>query len=197
MTTSMRYTLADLEALPQPVDDTRYEIIDGELFVSSQPSNEHQFTCNKVATRLTVWTEQRDLGIVLVAPGLIFADDDNAAPDVIWISDSRYRQYIGPESKLHGPPELVVEVLSPGSENEHRDFVAKLALYSRRGADEYWVLDWRQRRALVYRRPGDGGQLRLAATLAAGDDLESPLLPGFACRVGDLFPPADWPVPQE
>src|SRR5207248_5519581 len=116
-----RYTLADLEGVAQPWDDTRYEIIDGELFVSTQPSNRHQYTCNKTAWSLTNWNEQSRLGVVLPAPGLIFADDDNAAPDVIWVSHERYRSVLGDEDKLQGPPELVIEVLSPGAENTRRD----------------------------------------------------------------------------
>ncbi len=132
---------------------------------------------------------------MLPAPGLIFADDDNAAPDVIWVSAERYRTWVRADGKLHGPPELVVEVLSPGSENERRDLVAKLALYSRRGVDEYWILDWQQRRALVHRRVGD--TLALVHTLGAADRLESPLLPGFSWRVDDFFPPKTWPAPAQ
>src|SRR5690348_11287918 len=101
-----RYTLTDLEGIPQPWDDTRYEIIDGELFVSTQPSNRHQYTCNEVTTDLTIWNRASGAGIVLPAPGLIFADDDNAAPDVIWVSHERYRSVLGDEDKLHGSPEL-------------------------------------------------------------------------------------------
>src|SRR5436853_7898891 len=88
-----RYTLADLMDVAQPWDDTRYEIIDGELFVSTQPSNRHQYTCHKAAMRLELWNEQSGLGIALPAPGFLFADDDNAAPDVIWISHERYRRF--------------------------------------------------------------------------------------------------------
>jgi Uma2 family endonuclease len=183
-----RYTLADLEGVSQPWDDTRYEIIDGELHVSSQPSNRHQFTCTEVAGTLRDWNRANGLGIVLTAPGLIFAEDDNAAPDVIWASRERYRSVLGPEDKLHGPPELVVEVLSPGAENEQRDRDAKLKLYSRRGVDEYWILDNQLRRAEVFRRGrAEGDALRLVAVLDDTDSLESPLLPGFRVRVGDLF----------
>lgn len=192
-TKAKRWTIADLEGIPQPWDDTRYEIIDGELFVSSQPSNEHQYTSMAATLELGNWSRQSGNGVVLPAPGLIFAEDDHAAPDVIWVSNERYRSEVRADSKLHGPPELVVEVLSPGSENERRDFVVKLGLYSRRGVDEYWILDWWQRRALVHRRAGE--TLQLAATLEANDRLESPLLPGFSCLVDDLFPPRSWPAP--
>jgi Uma2 family endonuclease len=191
-TAAKGWTIADLEDIPQPWDDTRYEIIDGELYVSSQPSNGHQYTSTEVGSLLRNWSKGGGGGVVLVAPGLIFADDDNAAPDVIWASNERYRREIGGDDKLHGPPELVVEVLSPGSVNERRDFVAKLGLYTRRGVDEYWILDWRQRRALIHRRVG--GALERVATLEAQDRLESPLLPGFSCVVDDLFPPQNWPA---
>jgi Uma2 family endonuclease len=190
-TRTRRYTLADLEHVAQPWDDTRYEIIDGELFVSTQPSAQHQFTCAEVVGSLREWNRASGLGMVLVAPGLIFADDDNAAPDVVWLTRERLRAILRDDGKLHGPPELVVEVLSPGAENERRDRDSKLRLYSRRGVGEYWILDGQQRRAEVYRRAAaDPGVLHLAAALGADDLLESPLLPGFGVRLGDLFFPA-------
>jgi len=124
----------------------------------------------------------------LFAPGLIFADDDNAAPDVIWLTWERLRAVEGEDGKLHGPPELVVEVLSPGAVNEQRDRDIKLRLYSRRGVDEYWILDARQRRAEIFRRDAaDPGVLHLAAALGEDDALESPLLPGFQIHAGNLF----------
>ena len=192
-TKSKRYTLADLERVAQPWDDTRYEIIDGELHVSTQPSNGHQYTCTQLATRLENWDQAHArLGMTLIAPGLIFAEDDNAAPDVIWVSRERYRRVLGPKDKLHGPPELAVEVLSPGAENEYRDRDAKLKLYSRRGVDEYWILDEPARSAEVYRRlSGAEDALRLAAVLGEDETLTSPLLPGFTLRVGELFFPND------
>src|SRR5438093_8865850 len=81
-----RYTIADLERVAQPWDDTRYEIIDGELFVASQPSDRHQYACSQVAFQLETWNRSSGQGIVLIAPGVLFADDDNAAPDVVWVS---------------------------------------------------------------------------------------------------------------
>jgi len=183
-----RYTLADLEHVAQPWDDTRYEIIDGELFVSTQPSLEHQYATNEIAFELSSWNRRTRRGMVLPAPGVIFADDDNAAPDVVWLSWERLRAVLRDDGKLHGPPELMVEVLSPGAENERRDRDVKLKLYSRRGVDEYWILDCQQRRVEVYRRyPADPDVLRLAAALGAEDLLASPRLPGFGVRVGALF----------
>lgn len=183
-----RYTLADLEHVAQPWDDTRYEIIDGDLFVSTQPTLEHQYASYSATVSLGNWNTQSGLGFVFPAPGVIFADDDNAAPDVVWLSKERLRAIIGADRKLHGAPELIVEVLSPGAKNERRDRDVKLKLYSRHGVDEYWILDFQQRRAEVYRRdPDDLSLLRLAAALGPEDTLDSPLLPGFSVQVGDLF----------
>jgi len=185
-----RYTLADLERVAQPWDDTRYEIIDGELYVSTQPSDRHQYTCAETAGHLRDWNRTSGLGFVLVAPGLLFAEDDNAAPDVVWVSRERYKSVRGEKGKMEGPPELVVEVLSPGAENERRDREAKLLLYSRRGVDEYWIVDELGRRVEVYRRDAaEPGPLRLAAVVAEDEVLESPLLPGLGLRVAELFMP--------
>jgi Uma2 family endonuclease len=182
-TTTMRWTSADLESLPD--DGTRYEIIDGELHMSKQPHWYHQLTCKRVIGVLDDWNEERQLGEVNFAPGLIFAEDDDVAPDVVWISKERLATSLEEDGKLHRAPELVIEILSPGRANERRDREAKLQLYGRRGVDKYWIVNWMLRCIDVYRR--DQTQLHYTATLFDQDVLESPLLPGFSCSVGALF----------
>jgi Uma2 family endonuclease len=184
MTTSLRMTSADLASLPDE-DGKRYEIIDGELYVSKQPHLYHQETCGAVEATLRSWSKQTGLGNAYGAPGIIFADDDDVAPDVIWISKERLAVALWPDGKLHAAPELVVEVLSPGSANQLRDRELKLELYSRRCVHEYWIADWRLRQIVVYRR--QEAQLKLVGTLCESDTLASPLLPGFSCGVNDLF----------
>jgi Uma2 family endonuclease len=183
MTTTMRWTSADLESMPD--DGKRYEIIDGELYMSKQPHWYHQYVCGKLVAKLDNWNEEAELGEANFAPGVIFADDDDVAPDVVWISNARLATALGEDGKLHAAPELVIEVLSPGTANERRDRKAKLKLYSMRGVSEYWIIDWRTRQLEVYRR--DQAQLKLVATLFEADTLDSPLLPGFACAVALLF----------
>ncbi|MGH3471168.1 MAG: Uma2 family endonuclease [Nocardioidaceae bacterium] len=183
MTTSLRWTSADLELLPD--DGKRYEIIDGELYVSRMPTWAHQAVCFEVARALQDWSDATGVGSVGMTPGLVFAEDDDVAPDLIWASKRRLAEALGHDGHLHGPPELVVEVLSPGASNRRRDLEVKLKLYSRRGVDEYWIADWPSRTMTVYRR--DGATLELAATLGADDLLGSPLLPGFSCRMAKVF----------
>ena len=87
MARSVRWTSADLEVLPD--DGKRYEIIDGELYVSRQPHTYHQLSCTGSTFVLEQWNRQTGAGMVLGAPGLIFADDDDVIPDVVWISRGR------------------------------------------------------------------------------------------------------------
>ena len=183
MTSALRWRSADIELMPD--DGKLYEIVDGELHVSKQPHWHHQFVCGRIFRFLDEWNEHTGAGVANLAPGLILSESDDVAPDVVWISKERLATALGPEGRLHTALELVVEVLSPGTANERRDREAKLKLYSQYGVSEYWIVDWRQRKVEVFRR--DRAALHLAATLFEGDQLESPLLPGFATQVGRLF----------
>lgn len=134
---------------------------------------------------LNEWNSETKLGSVRAAPGVIFAEDDDVAPDAVWISAARLARMLGRHGHLHGPPELIVEALSAGRSNERRDREAKLKLYSRRGVDEYWIVDWRTRTIEVHRRDRD--LLRLVQTLGEQDTLSSPVLPGFSVPVARIF----------
>jgi len=184
MRATHRFTSTDLEAFPDN-DGKRYEIIDGELYVSKQPHLYHQLVCTAIVTRLKQWSDQHMQGRASIARGLVFAEDDVVAPDIVWMSTGRMATILGNDGKLHAAPELTVEVLSPGKINERRDREVKLNLYFRRGVDESWIVDWRGRRIEVFRRKN--AQLELAATLAETDTLASPLLAGFSCPVAELF----------
>src|SRR5438046_3335782 len=98
---------------PQPLDDTRYEIIDGELHVSTQPHPYHQLTTGRFF-RVLANLDETSGGVTVFAPGVVFAEDDAVAPDIAWFaSRDAFRHAYGPDQKLHAA-DLVVEVLSPG-----------------------------------------------------------------------------------
>ena len=177
MSVQRRYTSRDLELLPH-VEGTRYEIINGELHVSSQPSWNHQRVASRIWRALENWDDDTDLGEASEAPGVIFAEDDDVAPDIVWISKGRLEGALDSAGHLRVAPELVVEILSPGSANVRRDRVTKLDLYSRQGVQEYWIVDCRLRTVEVFRREGAG--LVSVVTLVDEDVLTSPLLPDFA-----------------
>jgi Uma2 family endonuclease len=111
-----------VEALPERLDDIRYEVIEGELSVAKQPPWDHQLIGVMLSGALLDWSLRTGLGVPNAAPGLIFSPEDAVAPDVVWISHTRLDQGLGQDGKLHAAPELVVAVLSPGSTNERRDW---------------------------------------------------------------------------
>src|SRR3954447_16471731 len=139
MSVQRRYTSRDLDSLPD-IEGVRYEIIDGELHVSKAPGLEHQYVCIVLGSSLHIWCVSDGRGRVYGGPGLVFAEDDDVIPDVIWITHDRLRIGRDASSHITVGPELAIEVLSPGSANERRDREAKLALYSLRGVNEYWIV---------------------------------------------------------
>jgi Uma2 family endonuclease len=179
-----RWTI-DLVAKMPHIEGERYEIIDGELYVTTQPHARHQATSDNIITELGIWGRQTGLGRTFGAPGLVYAKDEAVAPDIVWVNRARLASVVGSDGKLHDSPDLAIEILSPGKANEERDREKKLDLYSRRGVQEYWIADWRATTLEIYRRVED--RLQLVETLRAGDELRSPLLPGFVCVIDRLF----------
>lgn len=179
----IRWTNADLELLPD--NGNRYEIIDGELFVTRAPHWRHQKTCGRIYAALDAWSQSTGLGEPGITPGIIFSDTDSVIPDVVWASNQRLAELLDDAGHLTAAPELIVEVLSAGAENERRDREVKLKLYSSRGVQEYWIVNWRLQQIEVYRR--ERATLKLIATLFGNDELTSPLLPGFSYPVAQIF----------
>jgi Uma2 family endonuclease len=177
------WTSADLELLPD--NGNCYEIINGELYVTRAPHNKHQDTCGNFHYELKSWSKVSGLGYTVIGAGLIFGENDDVIPDVMWMSKEKYVALIDDTGHFHGAPDLVIEVLSAGTDNEKRDREVKLKLYSNRGVLEYWIADWRAKQIQVYRR--ENGVLRLNMTLFASDTLTSPLLPEFACAIAQIF----------
>jgi Uma2 family endonuclease len=184
MTSTMRWTSSDLERLPYK-EGVRYEIIDGELHVSTSPHWNHQSVCLRLTSKLETWSNSSRLGHVNYGVGVIFSEDNDVIPDLVWISNDRLAATLDQAGHLHTAPELVVEVVSKGRANERRDRELKLNLYSNRGVSEYWIVNWRARAIEVYRRPAE--ELALVETLSSSDQLKTPLLPGFVCSVEEIF----------
>ena len=179
----VRWTVTDLELFPE--DGKRYEIINGELFVTRAPHWKHQEVSGNVYAVLKDWSRKTGLGRSAVAPGIIFSATDSVIPDVVWASNQRLEECLDESGHLTDAPELVVEVLSKGVKDKQRDLELKRKLYSIQGVQEYWILDYQQQQIRVYQR--EQAVLQLAVTLFAEDTLTSPLLPEFSCIVRELF----------
>ena len=136
----VHYTWDDYVKFPD--DGQRYEIIDGELFVTAAPVFGHQFTSGELHLLLRNWSDQHGKGIVAYAPvDVVLAPDTIVQPDLLWISDERIQEILG--DRVDGIPDLVVEILSPST--ARRDRTKKSEVYARFGGREYWIVDPKDR----------------------------------------------------
>jgi Uma2 family endonuclease len=176
-------TIADLDAAPD--DGNRYELIEGELFVSAAPSYFHQTILVRVIIALGNYLRDHPIGELTPGTGIVFDDFNGVVPDLVFLTRERKKRILD-GGRLKAAPEIVMEILSPGNANVRRDRVVKRNLYSVRGVHEYWILDPETRSIDVHRKRKEGG-LEFVATLQCGDELTSPLLPDFRLPVEPLF----------
>ena len=175
-------TIADWDAMPYG-DGNRYEIIEGELFVSCSPGLTHQIVLSNLIFRILSFLQTNPIGTVVTTPGLILSNFSGVIPDLVFFRREQ-RDTIVKDDRLHGPPALVVEILSLGSTNIRLDRVAKLQLYAKHGVPEYWIID---PRIMTLQRYVDQGSLILLETLRYEDSLSTTALPGFSCPMSKIF----------
>ena len=175
-------TVAYLDTLPD--DNNRYELIAGELFVSCAPGLPHQLVLHRLEVALGNYLESNPVGIVVPGAGAVFSDYDAVIPDLVFVKRERWNKIVA-NDRFVAAPNLVIEVVSPGTENRNRDFNVKRDLYSKFGVEEYWIID-RDNRLVVTFHLKDKN-LEENTTLYDGDELTSSLLPGFAVNVASLF----------
>ena len=175
-------TVDDLEAMPD--DSNRYEVIEGELFVSRAPGLPHQIVTANIVHQLMTYLDKNPIGRILPTPGLILSPYSGVVPDLVFYSHARGAEIIA-NDRLNAAPEIVIEILSPGRENISRDRIAKRQLYAKHGVSEYWIVDSENRSVEVYRLANQN--LELATVLSIKDEVTSPSLPGFACSVAKIF----------
>lgn len=182
-TAARRYTYADLQQFPEG-EGNRYEIIDGELFVTPSPNRAHQRLVLCLARALDEFAEAHGAGEVYVAPfDVLFNDINVVIPDVLFVSTARLASI--EHNGVHGAPDLVIEVLSPGT--RRRDLTRKRSLYEDRGVNEYWLVDAHARTVTVLRRAGTQFAEASAFCADTGDVLTTPLLTGFSLSLQQLF----------
>jgi Uma2 family endonuclease len=131
-----QWTVDDLQDLPD--DGQRYEVIDGELFVTPSPSYDHQTAVAALYRRLAEYLERERIGSVLFAPAdVTFSSERLVQPDVFVVplaSGHRPRSFDEVKRLL-----LAAEVLS--SSTARHDRVRKRALYRDEGVPEFWIVD--------------------------------------------------------
>ncbi|HEV8241859.1 MAG TPA: Uma2 family endonuclease [Thermoanaerobaculia bacterium] len=176
-----KLTYEDYLLFPED-DDLRHELIEGEHEVTPAPGRWHQHSLQNLNRILDWFVHEHGLGWVYFAPFEVKLSFWSAVqPDLLFVS--RARQAAFTDRGIAGPPDLVVEVLSPSTRK--RDQTRKLALYEKHGVPEYWILDHELKRIVVYRLHGD--RYDAPEELVAPAVLRTALLPGLEIPLADLF----------
>lgn len=119
-----------------PSDGRRYELLEGELYVTPAPSPLHQRVSKRLQRQLEAYFEGRLLGEVFNAPiDVILTPHDVFQPDLVVVTQSSQISQRG----IEGPPLLVVEILSPSTRVQDRG--AKARRYAQLGIPHYWLVD--------------------------------------------------------
>ena len=175
-------TVTDLDIMPD--DGNRYEIIEGEVFASRAPNLRHQGISGNLLVSIKNYLTQNPIGEIWATPGVIFSEISAVIPDLVYISNERMSAIASGE-RVTGAPDLAIEILSWGSENERRDRIFKSQLYAKYGVSEYWIVDPEKLAIEIYTL--DKKNFKLLAAYGEGDEIMSNLLPGFRCKVRSIF----------
>jgi Uma2 family endonuclease len=182
MSTATRPTTAD-ELLRMPHDGFRYDLVEGELRKMSPPGSVHGFITVEVTVRLGDYVSRNKLGGVFAAETGFRIDRDPdtvLAPDVAFVRKARLEVTGLPDAYYPEAPALVVEVVSPGDTAEEVE--DKMRRWFGAGVELGWVIYPKGRTVTVYRGLDD------IRVLDSDDMLDgNSVVPGFSCRVGDLF----------
>src|SRR5208337_5161155 len=172
-----------LEFMEADLGDGTFELVKGEVVRMAPPSPEHGRVCINVGFVLESFGRQSGLGYAVVDSAVQTRrnPDTVSGPDVCFYSQSRL-----PRSELGTgippvPPDLAVEVFSPG--NREWEVQAKVSEYLEIGVALIWVVYPRSRSVAMYRQADE-----LPVVLKEDQVIDNlPELPGFRCPVADLF----------
>src|SRR5262245_49029963 len=136
MATRSILTYADLAALP--ADGKRYELHEGEIYVTAAPRPRHQQVVGNLHLIIAEHVRRLGLGEVFLSPiDVILADVTVVEPDLVYVDAARLESVS--DRGIEGPPTLAIEVLSPST--AHADRGVKLQLSARYGVPHYWIVD--------------------------------------------------------
>ena len=179
-----RWTYEDYKRLPD--DGWRYEVIEGELYMSPTPRTRHQRISARLAFAMTRFAQAQHLGEVLYAPIDVRLGElaNPVQPDILFIRQDRLG--IIKEEWVEGAPDLIVEILSPGNWIDDRR--TKYRVYALAGVREYWIVDPDKRQIEVFALRGN--DYEILGRFGPGERAASEILVGFEIGVDEVCPAA-------
>lgn len=158
-----------------PADGNRYEVLDGALYMTTSPSNYHQWIAIQLLDLVGLPLRRRGIAYPFIAPiGLLIPGAQPAQPDFLLVRHAHAA--IISDGRIRGVPDLIVEILSPS--NPELDTKTKLGIYARAGVPEYWIVRPATRDLLLCWEPNRAaGSYAREALIAPDGRLQSPTLP--------------------
>ena len=182
--TGTRLSVEEFMGLPDTYDRRKMELDEGELYIMPRPRTGHQFLQSRTLMYVENFLDEFDDSPAQVLHDVIVALSLESrillAPDLVIILQGS--SAVVTDRMVEGPPDIVMEVLSS---DRRRDLVRKRQLYAEAGVAEYWIFDPRADTAtLLELRDGEYVE---RAVLTDADVLTTPLLPGLAIPLADVF----------
>jgi Uma2 family endonuclease len=167
-----------------PYEGATRELVDGEL-VMSAPSWMHSQVQGTIHAELRAWARAAPGRGGANVPIAVLLDEHNLfIPDVVWYREDRVPGRDDPVP--YAVPDLTVEVRSPST--WRYDIGAKKQHYEEHGVAELWLVDTAADVILAFRRSSPkAAHFDVSAEFSAAETLTSPLLPGFAVAVAEIF----------
>ena len=179
--TEQRIAMSYEDFLGTTEDATQAEWVDGEKIVFLPPTDRHQDLLRFLSTLIDTFVELFGLGVTRFAPYEVrlVPGRSSREPDLFFVAKTNLNR-ITPK-RLEGPPDLIVEIISP--ESVYRDRVDKFDEYEAAGVREYWVIDPRPEHARAWFFVLDeAGRYQPGAVQPDGRYV-STVLPGFSFHV--------------
>ena len=137
-----------LEVYRMLPEGTRAELIEETLYMSPAPTLDHQDIVVSLSAAMFTFISKKKAGKLYVAPVDVYLDRKNAfQPDIVFVSNKN--KSILKKDGIYGAPDLVIEVLSPGTKNF--DLSKKKKVYESSGVKEYWVINPQNKECLGFR----------------------------------------------
>jgi Uma2 family endonuclease len=148
--TPKHWAYAEFARLPN--DGKRYEIVAGELVVSSSPHYRHQLASVRITGIFENFTREHGIGQLYGPVDVLLSGEDYLVPDLVFLKHERRAEILS-DRGFEGAPDLAIEIISPSSAS--RDRGVKRERYALFGVPLYWVVDIKLQQIEVYRLAED------------------------------------------
>jgi Uma2 family endonuclease len=177
-----KLTYEEFQTLPRD-GSKRFELIEGEVFMTPSPSTRHQTAASNLHLALGNFVRERNLGRVYFAPyDVVFSQWTALEPDLLFIRKERLS--IITDANVQGAPDLVIEILSPG--NKAYDRETKYRVYESAGVPEVWYVDPEEKSVEILNLTLDR-RYALTAKLSGNGAIVSKVLPELSLTLDEVF----------